>query len=162
MAHAFAAWPWVRRHKRPAADARKVLLNRHRSLLRRADVEARKVLLNRHCSLLRRADVEARPALASRPPAARHEPSFSGDDLVLWQVLHTSASSWRSIRYTGSDPWFPGGRGRFRTSGLCRVNESAQAHGPSHDLPPHYRTAGQRCGVALMCDVSRGVVRPAC
>jgi hypothetical protein len=46
-------------------------------------------------------------ALASRPQAeAGHEPSFSGDDLVLWQVLRTSPSSWPSIRYTGSDPRF--------------------------------------------------------
>jgi hypothetical protein len=32
---AFAAWSRVRRHRRPAAYARKVLRNRHRSLLRR-------------------------------------------------------------------------------------------------------------------------------
>ena len=35
------AWGWVRRHDRPSAYARKVLVNRHRSLLRRAKVEAR-------------------------------------------------------------------------------------------------------------------------
>jgi len=63
------------------------------------------------------------PPLASRlQVAARDEPSFSGDDLVLWQVLRTSPSSWRSIRYTWSDPWFPGGRDRYRTCDLCRVN----------------------------------------
>ncbi len=68
MARTFAAWPRVR-HRQPAAYARKVLLNRHRSLLRRAVVEARH-------------------ALASRPQAqTRHEPDFSGDDLVLWQAL---------------------------------------------------------------------------
>ena len=34
-------WPVVRRHDRPGEYARKVLVNRHRSLLRRALVEAR-------------------------------------------------------------------------------------------------------------------------
>jgi RNA polymerase sigma-70 factor (sigma-E family) len=49
---------------------------------------ARKVLLNRHRSLLRRAMVEARHAPASRPQAqTRHQPDFSGDDLLLWQAL---------------------------------------------------------------------------
>jgi RNA polymerase sigma-70 factor (sigma-E family) len=68
MARTFAAWPRVH-HRQPAAYARKVLLNRHRSLLRRAAVEARH-------------------ALASRPQVeARHEPDFSGDELVLWQAL---------------------------------------------------------------------------
>src|ERR687889_184988 len=36
MARTWAAWPRVRGYDRPAAFARKVLLNRHRSLLRRA------------------------------------------------------------------------------------------------------------------------------
>jgi RNA polymerase sigma-70 factor (sigma-E family) len=66
MARTFAAWPRVRGYDRPAAFARRVLLNRHRSLLRRAVVEARH--------------------LASRAPAP-HQPDFSGDDLVLWQAL---------------------------------------------------------------------------
>jgi RNA polymerase sigma-70 factor (sigma-E family) len=66
MARTFAAWPRVRGYDRPAAFARKVLLNRHRSLLRRAVVEARH--------------------LAGRAPAP-HQPDFSGDDLVLWQAL---------------------------------------------------------------------------
>jgi RNA polymerase sigma-70 factor (sigma-E family) len=68
MARTFAAWSRVR-HTQRAAYARKVLLNRHRSLLRRAVVEARH-------------------ALTSRPQAEmRHEPDFSGDDQVLWQAL---------------------------------------------------------------------------
>ena len=37
----YRVWNRVRRHERPAAYARKVLVNRHRSLLRRARVEAR-------------------------------------------------------------------------------------------------------------------------
>jgi RNA polymerase sigma factor (sigma-70 family) len=47
---------------------------------------ARKVLVNRHRSLLRRAVVEARHALTSRPQESQ-EPGFGGDDLVLWQAL---------------------------------------------------------------------------
>ena len=66
MARTFAAWSRVR-HRQPAAYARKVLLNRHRSLLRRAVVEARHLVASR--------------------PQERHDPDFSGDDLVLWQAL---------------------------------------------------------------------------
>jgi RNA polymerase sigma-70 factor (sigma-E family) len=69
MVRTFAAWPRVRHYQQPAAYARKVLLNRHRSLVRRALVEARHLL-------------------ASRPEGeARHEPTFGGDDLVLWHAL---------------------------------------------------------------------------
>jgi hypothetical protein len=122
--------------------------------LQAAAAYARKVLLDRHRSLLGRADVEARHAPAGRPPAARHEPSFSGDDLVLWQVPRTSPSSWRTIGYIGSDPWFPGGRGRFRTSGLCRVNESAHPHRTarnhaSHSIGPARRLCYVRHPVVL-------------
>jgi RNA polymerase sigma-70 factor (sigma-E family) len=66
MTRTFAAWSRVR-HKQQAAYARKVLLNRHRSLLRRAVVEARHALTSR--------------------PQQWHEPDFGGDDLVLWQAL---------------------------------------------------------------------------
>jgi RNA polymerase sigma-70 factor (sigma-E family) len=67
MARTFAAWPRVRGYDRPAAYARKVLVNRHRSLLRRAVVEARHALTSR--------------------PQEWHEPDLGGDDLVLWQAL---------------------------------------------------------------------------
>jgi len=67
MARTFAAWSRVRGYDRPAAYARKVLVNRHRSLLRRAVVEARHALTSR--------------------PQHWHEPDFGGDDLVLWQAL---------------------------------------------------------------------------
>jgi len=67
MARTFAAWSRVRGYDRPAAYARKVLVNRHRSLLRRAVVEARHALTSR--------------------PQDWHEPDFGGDDLVLWQAL---------------------------------------------------------------------------
>jgi RNA polymerase sigma-70 factor (sigma-E family) len=67
MARTFAAWSRVRGYDRPAAFARRVLLNRHRSLLRRTIVEGRHLLAHR--------------------PNERHEPAFRGDDLVLWQAL---------------------------------------------------------------------------
>ena len=47
MARTYAVWPRVRGYDRPAAYARKVLLNRHRSLLRRAVVEARHLVASR-------------------------------------------------------------------------------------------------------------------
>jgi RNA polymerase sigma-70 factor (sigma-E family) len=72
MARTFAAWSRVRGYDRPAAYARKVLVNRHRSLLRRAAVEARHALMSR--------------------PQESQESDFGGDDLVLWQALqHLSA-----------------------------------------------------------------------
>jgi RNA polymerase sigma-70 factor (sigma-E family) len=67
MARTFVAWSRVRGYDRPAAYARKVLVNRHRSLLRRAVVEARHALTSR--------------------PQEWQEPDFGGDDLVLWQAL---------------------------------------------------------------------------
>ena len=67
MARTFAAWSRVRGYDRPAAYARKVLVNRHRSLLRRAAIEARHALTNR--------------------PQEWQEPAFADDDLVLWQAL---------------------------------------------------------------------------
>jgi RNA polymerase sigma-70 factor (sigma-E family) len=66
MARTFAAWPRVRGYDRPVAFARKVLLNRHRSLLRRAVVEARHLLASQ--------------------PQERHEPDFIRYDLLLWQA----------------------------------------------------------------------------
>jgi RNA polymerase sigma-70 factor (sigma-E family) len=72
MARTFAAWSRVRGYDRPAAYARKVLVNRHRSLLRRAAVEARHALMSR--------------------PQESQESDFGGDDLVQWQALqHLSA-----------------------------------------------------------------------
>jgi RNA polymerase sigma-70 factor (sigma-E family) len=82
MARTYAVWPRVRRYQRPAAYARKVLVNRHRSVLRRAVVEARHLLIS--------------------PPQDRHEPDFGGDDLVLWQALQQLSSRQRAgvvLRY---------------------------------------------------------------
>jgi DNA-directed RNA polymerase specialized sigma24 family protein len=47
MARTYAVWSRVGGYDRPAAYARKVLVNRHRSLLRRAVVEARHLLVSR-------------------------------------------------------------------------------------------------------------------
>jgi hypothetical protein len=63
MVGTLVAWSGVRRHKHPSLRPQGIA--------------------QRHRSLLRRADVEARHGVVTRPPAARHEPSFSGDDLVL-------------------------------------------------------------------------------
>jgi RNA polymerase sigma-70 factor (sigma-E family) len=67
MVRTYAAWEQVRHYQQPAAFARKVLLNRHRSLLRRAVVEARHA-------------VRAEPNQAQQP-------AFSGEELVVWQAL---------------------------------------------------------------------------
>jgi RNA polymerase sigma-70 factor (sigma-E family) len=67
MARTFASWSHVRHNDKPEAFARKVLLNRHRSVLRRA------VTANRY---------------AATAHVAEHAmPAFSGDELVLWQAL---------------------------------------------------------------------------
>jgi RNA polymerase sigma-70 factor (sigma-E family) len=82
MARTYAVWPRVRRYQRPAAYARKVLVNRHRSVLRRAVVEARHLVANR--------------------PQDRHEPDFGSDGLVLWQALQQLSSRQRAgivLRY---------------------------------------------------------------
>jgi RNA polymerase sigma-70 factor (sigma-E family) len=82
MARTYAVWPRVRRYQRPGAYVRKVLVNRHRSVLRRAVVEARHLLTS--------------------PPQDRHEPDFGGDDLVLWQALQQLSSRQRAgvvLRY---------------------------------------------------------------
>jgi RNA polymerase sigma-70 factor (sigma-E family) len=82
MARTWAVWPRVRGYDRPAAFARKVLLNRHRSLLRRAVVEARHLVAGRS--------------------EERHQPDFGGDDLVLWEALQRLPSRQRSaivLRY---------------------------------------------------------------
>ena len=82
MARTYAVWPRVRRYQRPAAYARKVLINRHRSMLRRAVVEARHLVTSR--------------------PQDHHQPDFGGDSLVLWQALQQLSSRQRAgvvLRY---------------------------------------------------------------
>jgi hypothetical protein len=114
-------------------------------------------------------------ALAAHPELDRVLDQLRpGDTLVVWKldrlggslrhlVDTVTALADRGVGFHSLQDRLPtGGRERFRTSGLCRVNESAQAHRPSRDLLTYYQTAAQRCGVALVRDVSRGVVRPAC
>jgi RNA polymerase sigma-70 factor (sigma-E family) len=76
FARTYAAWGRLRRADRAAAYARKVLVNRHRSLLRRAVVEARYALTQRD--------------------EVPYEPDFSGDDQVLWQALRQLPARQRS------------------------------------------------------------------
>jgi DNA-directed RNA polymerase specialized sigma24 family protein len=61
----------------------------------RAAAYARKVLLNRYRSLARGARVEARHLRASRPED-RYEPDFSGDGPLLWDALHRLPARQRS------------------------------------------------------------------
>jgi RNA polymerase sigma-70 factor (sigma-E family) len=82
MARTWAVWPRVRGYQRPAAYARRVLVNRHRSLLRRAVVESRHLVASR--------------------PQDRHQPDFGGDSLVLWQAMQRLPSRQREaivLRY---------------------------------------------------------------
>jgi RNA polymerase sigma-70 factor (sigma-E family) len=75
-ARTWAAWARVRRRERAAAYARKVLLNRYRSLARRARVEARHLLASR--------------------PQDRYEPDLSGDGPLLWEALQRLPARQRS------------------------------------------------------------------
>jgi len=76
FAGTYAAWGRLRRPDRAAAYARKALVNRHRSLLRRAVVEARHALTQR--------------------PEDRYEADFGGDDQLLWQALRQLPARQRS------------------------------------------------------------------
>jgi RNA polymerase sigma-70 factor (sigma-E family) len=67
MARTYAAWARIRQHERAAAYARKAMVNRYRSLARRARVEARHLLASR--------------------PEDRYEPDLSGDNQLLWEAL---------------------------------------------------------------------------
>ena len=69
MVRVFRAWDRIRDHEHPAAYARAVMMNRHRSMLRRARVEAKHAL--------------ARQPLL--PPA----PDAEDDAVVVWQALQT-------------------------------------------------------------------------
>jgi RNA polymerase sigma-70 factor (sigma-E family) len=71
------AWSRVRRHERPAAYARKVLVNRHRSLLRRA------VLETRH-------------ARGSRTEEG-YQPDLGEDGLVLWAAVRRLPARQRAV-----------------------------------------------------------------
>ena len=78
LVRTYRVWPRVRRHERPGAYARKVLLNRHRSLLRRAKVQARHLAG-------RRVEVEAPPA------------DLGEDGLVLWAAVRRLPDRQRAV-----------------------------------------------------------------
>ena len=78
LVRTYRVWSRVRRHQRPGAYARKVLVNRHRSLLRRAAVEARHLAG-------RRAEEEASPA------------DLGEDGLVLWAAVRRLSDRQRAV-----------------------------------------------------------------
>jgi RNA polymerase sigma-70 factor, ECF subfamily len=77
LVRTYRAWPRVRRSERPGAYARKVLVNRHRSLLRRAAVEARH--------------------LARRRPEEAVQPDLGTDGLVLWSAVRRLPAKQRAV-----------------------------------------------------------------
>jgi RNA polymerase sigma-70 factor (sigma-E family) len=84
MARTYVAWGRMRHHERAAAYARKVLVNRSRSLGRRARVEARHLFASR------------------REGQDRYQPDFSGDGQLLWEALQRLPAGQRSaivLRY---------------------------------------------------------------
>lgn len=67
MVRTYRAWHRINRRKRPGAYARTVLVNRHRSLLRRTMVEAKHVV--------------------ARMPDPPPPDGLSEDQIVVWQAL---------------------------------------------------------------------------
>jgi RNA polymerase sigma-70 factor, ECF subfamily len=77
LVRTYRAWSRVRRTQRPGAYARKVLVNRHRSLLRRAAVEARH--------------------LAGRRPEEPVQSDLGTDGLVLWSAVRGLPARQRAV-----------------------------------------------------------------
>jgi RNA polymerase sigma-70 factor, ECF subfamily len=77
LVRTYRAWPRVRGHDRPGAYARKVLVNRHRSLLRRAKVEARH--------------------LAGRRAEEAVQPELGTEGLVLWSAVRRLPARQRAV-----------------------------------------------------------------
>jgi len=73
----YRAWPRVRGQPRPGAYARKVLVNRHRSLLRRAAAEARH--------------------LAGRRAEETVQPDLGLEGLVLWAAVRQLPARQRAV-----------------------------------------------------------------
>ena len=78
LVRTYRAWSRVRRHDRPGAYARKALVNRHRSLLRRARVEARN--------------------LAGRRGEEAVQPDLGLEGLVLWAAVRRLPARQRAAR----------------------------------------------------------------
>ena len=70
MVRVYRAWPRIREREHPAVYARAVLVNRHRSLLRRAKVEAKH-------------------AIARRPDTPAVVEGMGEDQIVVWDALAT-------------------------------------------------------------------------
>ena len=104
MARTYAAWGRLRRRDRAAAYARKVLLNRYRSLARRARVETWHLLASR------------------REDQDRYEPDFSGDGQLLWAELQRLPAS-AAPSCCASTLTFP--RRRSRACSACRRGRSS-------------------------------------
>jgi RNA polymerase sigma-70 factor (sigma-E family) len=77
LVRTYRAWARVRRHDRPGAYARKVLINRHRSLLRRARVEARH--------------------LAGRRGEETYEAELGEEGMVLWSAVRRLPARQRAV-----------------------------------------------------------------
>jgi RNA polymerase sigma-70 factor (sigma-E family) len=77
LVRTYRVWSRVRRHDRPGAYARKVLINRHRSLLRRAAVEARH--------------------LAGRRAEEACAAELGTDGLVLWAAVRRLPARQRAV-----------------------------------------------------------------
>jgi hypothetical protein len=132
LVRTYRAWSRVRRSERPGAYARKVLVNRHRSLLRRAAVEARH--------------------LAGRRSEEAVQAALGEDGLVLWSAvrrLPPPAAPARPAPTTGSSASAPAGPGEWRPrahlalpccspwSRRCRVSGGAAMTATRH--PPSGR-----------------------
>ena len=77
LVRTYRAWPRVQGQQRPGAYARKVLVNRHRSLLRRAAVEARH--------------------LRGRRVEEAVEADLGTDGLVLWSAVRRLPARQRAV-----------------------------------------------------------------
>jgi RNA polymerase sigma-70 factor (sigma-E family) len=77
LVRTYRVWSRVRRSERPGAYARKVLVNRHRSLLRRAAVEARH--------------------LAGRRSEEAVQANLGEDGLVLWSAVRRLSARQRAV-----------------------------------------------------------------
>jgi len=106
---------------------------------------------------LKAAGVPDQKEFATKPHLATHAAQLTSAGNSLADNMLTAGAT-----QSAGEGVCAGGRDRYRTCDLCRVNESARAHGASLDLPQHCQTPGEGRGVALVRDVSRGVVGPCC
>jgi hypothetical protein len=106
-------------------------------------------------------------ALAAHPELDRVLDQLRpGDTLVVWKldrlggslrhlVDTVTALADRGVGFHSLQDRLPtGGRERFRTSGLCRVNESPPANWTLLNLPTHHVTAAQDVGAVVVRDVT--------